>query len=297
MESVGQDLKAIREKKKISLAEIAQSTRINLNYLKSIEEGQFKELPGGIYNRAFLRSYCEYLGLDPKQYLDRYDAANLPPTEKETRSMPKLPSHKGDGAIIHPLLAWGAMLLVSVAGLYYSRHWISSIFSPYFARSPVSKMPAPEPPITATPQAEQPNPSARAVQPAVTGVPADSGAVQNAAQNPPRTAPSQPGQVSPESKALNPPPPGTIRIEFQILEKCWVSVNSDGNRVLVKVLEPGDDQFFDANERFYIQLGNAGGVRLKINGKPAKPLGKSGEVVRLLINEQNLPQLLEKTTG
>jgi hypothetical protein len=74
-------------------------------------------------------------------------------------------------------------------------------------------------------------------------------------------------------------------------------VNSDGNRVLNRLLEPGDDQFFDATQRFYLILGNAGGIRLKINGKPAKSLGKSGDVVRLIINEQNLNDLLEKNTG
>jgi len=88
-----------------------------------------------------------------------------------------------------------------------------------------------------------------------------------------------------------------IRIEFQVVQKCWVSVKGDGNTVFSKLLEPGDDKSFDANERFYIILGNAGGVRLKINGKQSKPLGKPGEVVRVLINEQNIADLMEKATS
>lgn len=93
------------------------------------------------------------------------------------------------------------------------------------------------------------------------------------------------------------PPPGTIRLEFEVLQECWVSVNRDGSRVLVKILEPGDDQSFSATEQFYLVLGNAGGVRLKINGKQVKPLGKRGEVVRVLINGQNIKDLVEKTSG
>jgi hypothetical protein len=72
-----------------------------------------------------------------------------------------------------------------------------------------------------------------------------------------------------------------------------VSVNSDGTRVLVRLLEPGAHQTFDADDRFYIVLGNAGGVRLRINGKPARPLGKPGEVVRVLITTQNISDFLE----
>lgn len=80
------------------------------------------------------------------------------------------------------------------------------------------------------------------------------------------------------------------------MEQCWVSVNIDGNRTLVKLLEPGNDQTFDASERFYIILGNAGGVLLNINGKAAKRIGRRGEVVRLLINEQNIQDLLDTKT-
>ena len=64
------------------------------------------------------------------------------------------------------------------------------------------------------------------------------------------------------------------------------------NRVLVKMLEPGDDLSFDAAESFYVILGNAGGVRLKINGKRAKPPGNAGEVVKMMINTENVSDLL-----
>jgi hypothetical protein len=47
----------------------------------------------------------------------------------------------------------------------------------------------------------------------------------------------------------------------------------------------------------HIILGNAGGVRVKVNGKLTRPLGKSGEVVKLLINKQNLNDLIQDTVG
>ena len=64
---------------------------------------------------------------------------------------------------------------------------------------------------------------------------------------------------------------------------------------MVRILEPGEKHVFDADDRIFLILGNAGGIRLRINGKPAKQLGKAGEVVRVLVNEQSMRDLLEKT--
>lgn len=279
MDPVGIDLKSIREEKKVPLSQIALATRISLNHLKSLEEAKYRDMPGGIYNRAFIKAYCEYLGIDPALYLQRYDAETNPPGEKASKSRGRVPSQAHFELRPHPLAAWGFMLLVSVAGLYFSRHWIAATFSPYFARSPVTQVP-PSPSKTPAPQIQD-------TVPAISGLPTGTEVA----------LPLRSSQPKKTAAPLEPPPAGTMRIEFHVLDQCWVSVNSDGTRVLVKLLEPGEEQFFDATDRFYIILGNAGGVRLKINGKPAKALGKSGEVVRVLINQQNLPDLLERATG
>jgi cytoskeleton protein RodZ len=278
MEPVGIDLKSIREEKKVSLPQIAQATRINLTHLRNLEEGHYSDMPGGIYNRAFLRAYCEYLKIEPAQYLDRYDAETNPPGERAPKSRARIPNQTTFEIKPHPLVAWGLMLLVSTVGLYFSRHWIAATFSPYFSRSPVTQI-SPSQSATQASQAQEPIPPASELPPALES--------------------TLPSRVPARSTAIpkEPPPAGTMRVEFHVLDKCWVSVNSDGARVLVKLLEPGEEQFFEATDRFYIILGNAGGVRLKINGKPAKVLGKPGEVVRVLINQQNLPELLERTTG
>ena len=62
-------------------------------------------------------------------------------------------------------------------------------------------------------------------------------------------------------------------------------------------MDPGEVQRLYAAEQFFIIAGNAGGVQLKINGKPAKSLGKPGEVVKILINEKNLQDYLDQTAG
>ncbi len=299
MESIGADLRSRRENKQVSLAEVAQSTRISINYLKSIEEGNYKALPGGMYNRAFLKSYCEYLNLDPTEYLARYEKETYSPAEKAARSKVKMPQQSGNGLTVQPLAAWAVMFMVSVVGLYFSRNWISAVFSPYFAKSPASALPPPSQPLQATEPAPKPvSPPQQA--PEMTPVPAAANPADDAKSG------ASPASMKPEEPADQPAtsagdvneaaPTPKMRLEFEALEKCWVSVNSDGNR-LVKLLAPGEKQSFAAVERFYIVVGNAGGVRMKINGKAAKPLGKPGEVIRMLINEQNIEDLLEKSTG
>ena len=65
-------LKEIRESKEISIKEIAESTKINTKFLEAIESGNFDSLPT-VYMRLFIRSYCEFLEIDPKKVLDDYE--------------------------------------------------------------------------------------------------------------------------------------------------------------------------------------------------------------------------------
>jgi hypothetical protein len=89
----------------------------------------------------------------------------------------------------------------------------------------------------------------------------------------------------------------SLQLEVGVTEQCWVSVEQDGSRSFRKLMSPGEVQRLYAAEQFFIIVGNAGGVHLKINGKPARPLGKSGEVVKILINEKNLNDYLDQTPG
>ena len=64
-------LKDKRKTKQISLKEMSEYTKINIGYLESLENGEFDVLPT-VYTRLFLRSYCEYIGIDSKEILDEY---------------------------------------------------------------------------------------------------------------------------------------------------------------------------------------------------------------------------------
>ena len=70
--AIGEELKKARERKEIMLEDVAHETKINLEYLKSIEAGEFNFLPQA-YVRAFIRSYAQKVGLDPMTMLKPLD--------------------------------------------------------------------------------------------------------------------------------------------------------------------------------------------------------------------------------
>ena len=75
--TVGQDnsvlgLASIRHNRGLSLEQISHSTKISLRALQAIEEGQFKKLPGGIYNTSYIRQYARAIEFDESELLAYY---------------------------------------------------------------------------------------------------------------------------------------------------------------------------------------------------------------------------------
>ena len=70
--AIGEELRQARERKNIMLEDVAHETKINLNYLKAIEVGDFSFLPQ-TYVRAFIRAYAKKVGLDPATMLKPLD--------------------------------------------------------------------------------------------------------------------------------------------------------------------------------------------------------------------------------
>ena len=286
MTSVATELKSEREKRKISLEQISAETNISRRHLENLEEGRYNELPGGIYNRAFLRAYCKSIHLDQRALIERYEAEVAPDFESVPQKI--APVGLATGSMwLRPVVIWSLMLVLSATALFFTRSWIAEIFSPYFSRASVSTAPyeAPENPSgDGAPSAKSPSFPAY-----LSSLPPDL----------PSDIPGNVVEILPASDVSESPPAGfeSLRLELSATEQCWISIDRDGSPAVRKVLEPGEVQSLDAFERFYIILGNAGGVHLKINGVPVRQLGKSGEVLRLQISEKELPNLLDQSTG
>ena len=65
-------LEELRQGKGLSLHQIAESTKIGIFFLKAIETGQFAKLPGGVFNRSYIRQYATAVGISDRQLLEAY---------------------------------------------------------------------------------------------------------------------------------------------------------------------------------------------------------------------------------
>ena len=78
-------------------------------------------------------------------------------------------------------------------------------------------------------------------------------------------------------------------------QDCWVEVRADGETVVNRVLAEGESETFEAQGEIVLSVGNAGGLSLRVNDRPALPLGRSGEVRKnIVITRQNLPSLVQQ---
>ncbi len=75
MSTFGERLRREREKRNITLQEMSESTKISLHCFTLLEEDDFANLPGGLYNKGYVRAYAQFIGLDPEPVLKAYALA------------------------------------------------------------------------------------------------------------------------------------------------------------------------------------------------------------------------------
>src|SRR4029434_4576887 len=118
MANFGASFRRARESAGLPLEKIAAETRISTRFLLAIESEDFHLLPGGVFNRGFVRAYAAHLGLDPEQAVSEY--ARLSATSDEPldalREGERASAKKAERSL-YPILA--VLLLVLVCGYYF----------------------------------------------------------------------------------------------------------------------------------------------------------------------------------
>ncbi len=281
MDSVGELLRGERLRQGLELASIAERLRINLSYLQAIEAGDTDSLPGAFFYRAFVRQYAHLLGVEGEklepalsQLREQAEAAQPLPSPQPAPpaiEVPPLPAAGGRRA--SGPRPWSIVLLIAViAGC-------SGIYALWQRARRVEPAAAPPPTRveTAAPTA-QPQP-----------------VVQTAPTAPPPAAPPPETQQPSETvkPAVRPPAPepaptdAKLDIEVAALETVWFSATTDGNKTTT-VLKPGQSRRFAANERASLFIGNAGGLEIRVNGKPLGPAGPRGQIRMVVITPEGV---------
>ena len=262
----GEELKRHRLLREVSLESIAAATKISVRHLQALERGDFAKLPAPVFTRGFIRAYAGFLGLDPEEMVNAYlsETGGAAPRGHDA-SAPAAARRPSVRAVVLGVVAGAVAILIAAAV------WRS-------ARRPKADDPrSPSlPPVALSPHIRQvaPPASASAAGEAATPSPAAPSAASSAPA-PPVSAPPSP---SPAASGGEVAPPLALRLSAT--GPCWSEIFADGRAVFSGIVRPGDDRRFEARKDFRITAGNAGALRLTVNGRPLPPLGRAGEVVR-----------------
>ncbi|MFZ1943446.1 MAG: helix-turn-helix domain-containing protein [Acidobacteriaceae bacterium] len=120
----GEALRCERQRRSVSLEDIAQTTKVTVRSLQALESDAFDQLPGGILSKGIVRSYVRFLGLDESEWVERFlDASgqkNPPPTnDKDWAAFAlSVSTHRG-GRVTDTKLRWAGVvaLLLLLCGL------------------------------------------------------------------------------------------------------------------------------------------------------------------------------------
>ena len=253
-ESPGTRLKSIRLEKGMTLEEVHKKTKVHLNILKSIEDDSLAGL-SPIYIKGFLKIYCNFLGVDPQEYISEYNQSQKAQAKSQASATKKdlklpsifVPSLKG-------LISWIPRLRLKTLGL------ILVVFIGGFILFRIAKVIS----------SQKSSPS--------------SGKTSSAVSRAKKT--TAVGNL----KVL---PSGRIKVGIRAKQKCYLTLKMDGRIVFQGELRKGVHESWDAKDKVEFSLNNAGAVQMQINGKDIGSIGRRNQAVKGLITRESGLQILK----
>ena len=250
MDDFGGKLRQARERRGISLRQIAASTKIAAAALDALERNDISKLPGGIFSRAFVRSYAIEVGLDPdetvREFLQRFDQDPAPTAAAVAAEIPEQERlfEQQQRKAAHALMFAAILLPVLAVAAYFTLRGRSTT-----------------PPRATTTQS-------------ATVPPADT---------PPAPAPLP-------DTAAPPAPVDQLKVDLHPTADCWVALTVDGRKIFARKMLAGQHEAFDMQREAIIEVGNAGVFAFTVNGRQGKPLGEQGQVKTLTLTRANFNQ-------
>jgi cytoskeleton protein RodZ len=293
--SFGEKLKLEREKRKITLEQISVSTKIGTRMLQALEEDKFNQLPGGIFNKGFVRAYSRFVGLDEDQTVAEYLQASgdVPSVQteiaaqeaeddgasKNAENVDRLEANAG--APSHQL-PWGlfaaVLLVVALALSLWSRHQrehtrqsgrptptTSAAQMP--AEHSADQVPGP---VSAQVSSDA---SSKDVSSKVGGASSTTSAST--------TAGSRTGALKTSQNSATVAPaviPGEFTVVVQTREDSWISITADGGTISSGLMAAGTERAVQGRKEIIVKAGNAGAVDFRFNGQKLAVGGEFGEV-------------------
>lgn len=238
----GEELRRERLIREVSLDEISSATKISIRLLNALESSDVKKLPAPVFTRGFIRAYSRHLGLDPDEMVNAYLADVAPDRDREGGGSKR----RGLKSLFRGRRGTAGAIVVCVTGVLIL---LGLIARPERRSVPVTALhPRPVAPVSFKNVAVSPGPAP---------------AIQDDAP---------PAVPSPAAAGVS------MVLEFD--QDSWTEVSADGAPVFSGLIRRGSRHQFEAREGFRLTLGNAGGVRITVDGRAMEPLGTAGQVVR-----------------
>ena len=259
--SFGSWLRQQREIRNISLREISDNTKIGMRYLEALEEDRFEVLPAPIFAKGFLREYAKYVGLDADEVVNFYIAADqhrraeLDETETAAPRPQVRPPSTYHGVSPPRRLRVPRLPISWLVGGVVAALLIALLVVWLVRRA--GSAGAPEEP------SEAPSIAAPVAEP----------------------APQVPVQAPPPQQAAAPGDGLLVNLTFTA--ECWVEAVVDGSQRISELRVQGESMQIRARDSVVLTLGNAGAVRVEVNGRPVQPGGEPGQVVRDLVIDRS----------
>ena len=276
---VGELLKKAREESGKDIKEISAVLKIRYDYLRAIEEGDFKNLPEEVYIKGYIREYAEFLHIDPETALSAYMQQTSPKTDTTGEPHTKVTS---DQKKIKPTYILIPFVLVIFGLLLFA-----------FLHSPEEEQEIAQhsietnkviPPSVIEPSEDMPHVPAETTEEVPSPLPETS---QEALTPQVDTVKETP----PESERAKKPVAKTATSKHTLkvitTETVWLLITADDADPQEMTLKPGETVTFQAQEGFSLKLGNAGGAKVVFNGTELGKLGEKGQVVNLSLPENN----------
>jgi cytoskeletal protein RodZ len=240
----GEELRRERLIREVSLEEISASTKISVRLLTALEASDVSKLPAPVFTRGFIRSYSRHLGLDPDEMVNAYLADLMPEKGRDAGSK------KGGtrSRFLRGRRAAASTIVVSVTAILL----LLGLIARPQRRS-----------ASAIPMAQRRVAPVNFKNVSVSPGPAPAMPVEH---------PAEPAKSA-----------GGVSMVLEFEQDSWTEVTTaDGQPIFSGMSRRGTRQSFEAQEGFRLTLGNAGGVRVTVDGRPLEPLGGAGQVVRNL---------------
>ena len=301
MESVGEFFRQVRETKGLTVDEVASKTRIRSDFVKALEDGNFAKLPDQVFARGFVRSYARSLGLDEEDAIHRFvqsaGAFYEKQDERERLKVRQVEEERKRQANRKAVaVAIGIAVLTLIFLLSREQSSVLRRGTSELTSNKRSAQTTKETPDSGAHQDPEPTPVPAKSSDAAPPVAPKAAETHT---NEPAGARAAAGVAKPDADLVSTASPGTdgplggisidgvgaasdgqLSLDLEANELSWVVVQVDSGSPQEALLRPGEKAHWKGQDQFVLTLGNAGGVKAELNGKPLKPFGPSGKVAR-----------------